>query len=72
VGGEQLGHPPVLIWSDFDDAEFVVGDGSAEFGGQSGVTAPLRVGEQVAYLGNGKRGTTRRDQLAARNAAHRA
>jgi hypothetical protein len=55
VGGEQFGHPPVVMRRDLDDTEFVVGDGGAEFGGQADVSAPLRIGQQVTDLGDGKR-----------------
>jgi len=40
---------------DLDDTELVVGDGGAEFGGQANAPAPLRVGQQVTDLGDGKR-----------------
>jgi hypothetical protein len=55
VGGEQLGHPPVVMRRDLDDTELVVGDGGAEFGGQANAPAPLRIGQQVTDLGDGKR-----------------
>jgi hypothetical protein len=38
---------------DLDDAEFVVGDRGAEFGGQADTPAPLRIGQQVTDLGDG-------------------
>jgi hypothetical protein len=40
VGGEQFSHPPVVMRCDLDYAEFVVGDGGAEFGGQADAPAP--------------------------------
>jgi len=33
AGGEQFGHPPIVMRRDLDDTELVVGDGGAEFGG---------------------------------------
>ena len=39
---------------DLDDTELVVGDG-AEFGGQANASAPLRIGQQMTDLGDGKR-----------------
>ena len=44
VGSEQFGHPPVVMRRDLDDAELVVGDRGAEFGGQADAPAPLRIG----------------------------
>ena len=40
---------------DLDDAELVVGDGGAEFSGQAGAPASLRIGQQMTDLGDGKR-----------------
>ena len=40
---------------DLYDAELVVGDSGAEFRGQTGAAAPLRIGQQMTDLGNGKR-----------------
>jgi hypothetical protein len=55
VGSEQFGHPPVVMRRDLDDAELVVGDRGAEFGGQADAPAPLRIGQQVTDLGDGER-----------------
>jgi hypothetical protein len=55
VGREQLSHPPVVIWRDLDDPKLVVSDRGAEFSGQTSASAPLRIGQQVTDLGDGKR-----------------
>jgi hypothetical protein len=47
VGGEQFGHPPVVMWRDLDDTELVVGAGGAEFGGQASASVPLRISQQM-------------------------
>jgi hypothetical protein len=42
------------VRDDFDDTQLVVGDRSAELGGQVGTPTPSRVGEQMADLGDGE------------------
>ena len=55
VGGEQFSHPSVVMLRDLDDTELVVGDGGAELSGQTDAAAPLRIGQQMTDLGDGKR-----------------
>ena len=52
IGGEQLSHPPVIMRRRLDDPQLVVSYGGAEFRSQSGTPAPLRIGEQMADLGD--------------------
>ncbi|HZR54150.1 MAG TPA: hypothetical protein VFB06_32195 [Streptosporangiaceae bacterium] len=40
---------------DFDDTQLIIGDGGAEFSGQTDAPAPLRIGQQMTDLGDRKR-----------------
>jgi hypothetical protein len=43
IGGEQLGHPPVIMWRHLDDPQLVVSYGGAEFRSEPRTPAPLRI-----------------------------
>jgi hypothetical protein len=55
IRGEQLRHPPIVVRCDLDYPNLVIGDGGAEFGNQADAPAPLRISQQMTYLGDGKR-----------------
>jgi hypothetical protein len=55
IGGEQLGHPPVVMRRRLDDPQLVVSYGGAEFRSQPGKPAPPRISEQMADLGDRQR-----------------
>ena len=54
-----------------DDPQLVFGDRSAELRGQARTSATLRVGEQMADLGDRQRRDDQADQFSCRNSAQR-
>jgi hypothetical protein len=54
VGSQQFGHATVVVRCHLDDAQLVRRDGGTEPGGKVMTPAALRVGQQVADLGDRK------------------